>query len=42
MNVANASSINKQGNIAGLGNYFNGTKTIQAGFLLKQIDNDKR
>jgi probable HAF family extracellular repeat protein len=37
MNVANASSINKQGDIAGLGNYFNGTKTIQAGFLLKRI-----
>jgi probable HAF family extracellular repeat protein len=40
--VANAFAINEQGNIAGLGNYFNGTKTIQAGFLLKRIDNDKR
>jgi hypothetical protein len=38
MNVANASSINKQGNIAGLGSYFNRTKTIQARFLLKRID----
>jgi probable HAF family extracellular repeat protein len=40
--VANAFAINEQGNIAGLGLYFNGTKTIQAGFLLKRIDNDKR
>jgi probable HAF family extracellular repeat protein len=32
--VAYASSINTQGDIAGLGNYFNGTTTIQAGILL--------
>jgi probable HAF family extracellular repeat protein len=32
-----AFAINKNGNIVGVGNYFNGTKTIQAGFLLKRI-----
>jgi probable HAF family extracellular repeat protein len=32
-----AFAINKSGNIVGVGNYFDGTKTIQAGFLLKRI-----
>jgi probable HAF family extracellular repeat protein len=31
-----AYAINKNGDIVGAGNYFNGTKTIQAGFLLKK------
>ena len=39
--VANAFAINEQGNIVGVGWYFNGTKTIQAGFLLKQFGNGK-
>jgi probable HAF family extracellular repeat protein len=40
--VANAFAINEQGNIVGVGFYFDGTKTIEAGFLLKRIGNDKR
>jgi probable HAF family extracellular repeat protein len=35
--VANGFAINKNGDIAGLGLYFNGTKTIEAGCLLKRI-----